>query len=236
MLKVEYRLKNTVMTSFNTTVRQTTEMLQWTKCLNKYDRNVSVKKNPYGNWQCFSFDHTAFAKITYYRCSCRNNYLNPCAQLFQQAFFSTDIWIFASSVTILYLSCCPYPKKSNCHANQTLKCRCGKNTFSGVVDNESIVPLNLIALMLIESFNCKTIFNAITAWSRLTLFKLQGWIFSFLDWCFNFIMNIHVLSLHFSFKITSSSILWSTASIESQVFFHLLHQCCSSKRNTYHCQ
>jgi len=40
----KYRLKNTVMASFNTTVRQMTEMLQWPKCLIKNDRNVSAKK------------------------------------------------------------------------------------------------------------------------------------------------------------------------------------------------
>jgi len=32
------------MASFNTTVRQVTEMFQWPKCLNKNDRNVSAKK------------------------------------------------------------------------------------------------------------------------------------------------------------------------------------------------
>jgi len=40
----KYRLKNTVMVSFNTTVRQMTEMFQWPKCLSKKDRNVSAKK------------------------------------------------------------------------------------------------------------------------------------------------------------------------------------------------
>jgi len=33
------------MVSFNTTVRQTTEMFQWTKCLSKNDQHVSGKKS-----------------------------------------------------------------------------------------------------------------------------------------------------------------------------------------------
>ena len=41
----KYGLKNTVMVSFNTTVRQMTEMFQRPKCLSKNDRNVSAKKN-----------------------------------------------------------------------------------------------------------------------------------------------------------------------------------------------
>jgi len=32
------------MVSFNITMTQMTEMFQWTKCLNKNDRNVSSKK------------------------------------------------------------------------------------------------------------------------------------------------------------------------------------------------
>ena len=38
------RLKNTVNASFNTTVREMTEMFQWPKFLNKTDRNVSAKR------------------------------------------------------------------------------------------------------------------------------------------------------------------------------------------------
>jgi len=38
---------NTVTASFNTTVRQMTEMFKWPKCLSKKnDQNVSAKKKP----------------------------------------------------------------------------------------------------------------------------------------------------------------------------------------------
>ena len=40
----KYRLKNTVMVSFNTTVRQMTKIFQWPKCLSRNDQNVSTKK------------------------------------------------------------------------------------------------------------------------------------------------------------------------------------------------
>jgi len=39
--------------SFNTTVRQTTEMFQWPKCLSKNDRNVSAKETASEYpWKC----------------------------------------------------------------------------------------------------------------------------------------------------------------------------------------
>jgi len=37
------------MVTFNTTVRQMTEMFQWPKCLSKNDRNVFTKKTIYSN-------------------------------------------------------------------------------------------------------------------------------------------------------------------------------------------
>ena len=40
----KYRIKNNVMASFNTTVRQMTEMFQWPKYFSKNEWNVSVKK------------------------------------------------------------------------------------------------------------------------------------------------------------------------------------------------
>jgi len=40
-----YRLMNTVMVSFNTTVRQMTEMFQWPKCLNKIRRKCLSENN-----------------------------------------------------------------------------------------------------------------------------------------------------------------------------------------------
>jgi len=35
--------------SFNTNVRQKTEMFQWWKCLSKSDRNISAKKKQYSS-------------------------------------------------------------------------------------------------------------------------------------------------------------------------------------------
>jgi len=40
---------NTVTASFNTSVRQMTEMFQWPICLSKNYRNVSAKKHPAHN-------------------------------------------------------------------------------------------------------------------------------------------------------------------------------------------
>jgi len=37
------------MVSFNTTVRQMTEMFQWPKCLSRNDQNVSAKKTAFSN-------------------------------------------------------------------------------------------------------------------------------------------------------------------------------------------
>jgi len=42
MFKNTVWAKNTVVASFNTTVRQMTEMFQWPKCLSKNDQNVSA--------------------------------------------------------------------------------------------------------------------------------------------------------------------------------------------------
>jgi len=77
---------NTVTVSFNTTVRQMTEMSQWPKCLsNKWpkclsdqnvsainDRNVSAKNT--GLHQTLGMHRDDLDTLTYFRCAYRKTY------------------------------------------------------------------------------------------------------------------------------------------------------------------